>query len=87
MKFKVGDVVVEDDINAPMFKMTIEVVFPTDTGYHIGNYEYQCVVFELGDLRRERYKEEQLLFEQEFILKRLSEDRNSKIDKLLKSTL
>jgi hypothetical protein len=83
MKFKVGDVVVENDISVDMFRMTIEIVFPTDTG----DYEYQCLFFELGNLRRERYKEEQLLFEQEFILKRLSEDRNSKIDKLLETTL
>lgn len=82
-KFKIGNVVVENDISVDMFRMTIEVVFPTDTGDH----EYQCVFFELGDLKRERYKEEQLLFEQEFILKRLSEDRNSKIDKILKTTL
>ena len=78
-KFKVGDVVVENDISIDMFRMTIEVVFPTDTGDH----EYQCVFFELGELIRERYREDQLLFEQEFISKRLSENRNSKIDKLL----
>ena len=75
-KFKIGDVVVENDISVDMFRMTIEVVLP--------NYEYQCLFFELGELRRERYREDQLLFEQEFILKRLSEDRNSKIDKLFK---
>ncbi len=78
-KFKVGDIVVENDIYVDMFRMTIEVVFPTD----IGNYEYQCAFFELGELIRERYREDQLLFEQEFISKRLSENRNSKIDKLL----
>lgn len=75
-KFKVGDVVVENDINVPMNKMTIEALFPTE-------YEYQCVFFELGELNRERFKESQLLFEEEFIQKRICEDRNSKIDKLL----
>lgn len=37
-RFKTVDVVVENDINFSMVKMTIEFVF----GYYIGNYEYQC---------------------------------------------
>jgi uncharacterized protein YodC (DUF2158 family) len=78
-KFKVGDVVVENDINVDIFRMTVEVIFPTDTS----DYEYQCAYFELGELKRDRFKEVNLLFEQEFILKRISEDRNLKIDKLL----
>lgn len=79
-KFKVGDVVVESDINVPMNKMTIEVLFPTE----LENYEYQCAFFELGKLHRERFKESQLLFEDEFIQKRICENRNSKIDQIIR---
>lgn len=79
-RFKTGDVVVENDINFPMFKMTIEFVF----GYYISNYEYQCAFFELGELRRERFREDQLLSENEFIQKRISENRNYKIEQILR---
>lgn len=79
-KFRKGDVVVENDINVPMVKMTIEVLFPTD----LGDYEYQCVFFELSELRRERFKESQLLFEEEFIQKRICENRNSKIEQIIR---
>jgi hypothetical protein len=86
MKFKVGDVVVENDISIDMFRMTIEtfiVPFVEGTEY----FQYKCAFFELGKLYKEWFVEDQLLFEHEFILKKLSEDRNSKIDKLLKTTL
>lgn len=74
-RFKTGDVVVESDINFPMVKMTIEFVF---------GYEYQCAFFELGELRRERFREDQLLSENEFIQKRISENRNYKIEQILR---
>ena len=80
-KFKVGDVVVlYDNRNLPMFKMTIDVVFPSD----LETYEYQCAFFELGILHRERFNENQLLTEEEFIQKIICENRNSKIDRILK---
>lgn len=79
-KFKPGDVVVQDDISVPMIKMTVEFVRFRGNN----NYEYQCVFFELGKLYKERFREEQLLFEHEFIQKRIREERNSKIDKILR---
>ena len=86
MKFKVGDVVVQDDTSVSMVKMTIETfIVPFVEGQEWFNYK--CAFFELGKLYKEWFREDQLLFEQEFILKRLSEDRNSKIDKILKTTL
>lgn len=82
-KFKRGDVVVENDINVPMVKMTIETfIVPFLEG--IDYYEYKCAFFELGKLYKEWFREDQLLFEHEFIQKRIMEERNSKIDKLLR---
>ena len=81
-KFKPGDVVVQNDINVPMFKMTIEgTIYPSnETDY----FEYKCAFFETGELHREWFREDQLLFEHEFIQKRICENRNSKIEKILR---
>lgn len=81
-KFKRGDVVVENE-NVPMVKMTIETfIVPFLEG--IEYFEYKCVFFELGKLYKEWFREDQLLFEHEFIQKRICENRNSKIDKILR---
>jgi len=81
-KFKRGDVVVENDINVPMVKMTIETsIIPLkETKY----FQYKCVFFELGKLYKEWFREDQLLFEHEFIKKRICENRNSKIEQLIR---
>lgn len=79
-KFKTGDVVVQDDISVPMVKMTIEFVRFKGNN----NYEYKCIFFELGELLSEWFREDQLLFEEEFIQKRICENRNSKIDQIIR---
>jgi len=79
-KFKTGDVVVQDDINVPMVKMTVEFVRFKGNN----NYEYQCAFFELGDLIRERFREDEILFDYEFVQKRICENRNSKIDQIIR---
>jgi len=82
-KFKPGDVVVENDINAPMVKMTIETfIVPFVEGQEC--FKYKCVFFELGKLYKEWFIEEQLLFEHEFIQKRICENRNSKIEQIIR---
>ena len=81
-KFKPGDVVVQNDINVPMVKMTIETAIPhlERTEY----FEYKCAFFELGKLYKEWFVEDQLLFEHEFIQKKICENRNSKIEQLIR---
>ena len=81
-KFKVGDVVVENDINVPMVKMTIEKFIPFIPIREY--YEYKCVFFELGKIYKEWFREDQLLFEEEFIQKRICENRNSKIEQIIR---
>lgn len=77
-KFKTGDVVVQDDINVPMVKMTIEAFYP------FLEKQYKCAFFELSTLYKEWFREDQLLFEYEFVQKRIMQQRNSKIDKILR---
>ena len=81
-KFKRGDVVVQNDINVPMVKMTIETFIPhlEETEY----FQYKCAFFELGKLYKEWFVEDQLLFEHEFIRKKIYENRNSKIEQLIR---
>ncbi len=81
-KFKRGDVVVQNDINVTMFKMTIETSIPHLEGTEY--FQYKCVFFELGKLYKEWFREDQLLFEHEFIKKRICENRNSKIEQLIR---
>lgn len=81
-KFKTGDVVVIDDINVSMFKMTVETVLPFIYGCNY--FQYKCTFFKLGKLYREWFKEYQLLFKHEFIQKRISEDRDYKLNKILR---
>jgi hypothetical protein len=82
-KFKPGDVVVENDINVPMVKMTIEtVIVPFVEGHYY--FQYKCAFFELGKLYKEWFIENQLLFEEEFIQKRICENRNSKIEQIIR---
>jgi hypothetical protein len=78
-KFKSGDVVVQNDINFSMVKMTIETVIP-----HLERTEYFCAFFELGKLYKGWFVENQLLFEHEFIQKKICENRNSKIEQLIR---
>jgi hypothetical protein len=82
-KFKPGDVVVQNDINVSMFKMTVETfIVPFVEGNEW--FQYKCAFFELGKLYKEWFREDQLLFEHEFIQKRICENRNSKIEKILR---
>ena len=82
-KFKVGDVVVENDINVTKVKMTIETfIVPFVEGHEY--FQYKCAFFELGKLHKKWFREDQLLLELEFIQKIISENRNSKIDELLR---
>jgi hypothetical protein len=81
-KFKRGDVVVQNDINVPMVKMTIETFIPPLGGHE--HFEYKCAFFELGKLYKEWFVEDQLLFEHEFIQKKICENRNSKIKQLIR---
>lgn len=78
-KFKVGDVVVQDDINVSAFKMCVEFTYFVD-----GKYEYTCAFFELGELFKERFKEDRILFEDEFNQRVKAENRNYKIDRILR---
>ena len=76
-KFKRGDVVVQDDINVPMVKMTIEIIFKSIS--NLDTNEYQCAFFELGDLIRERFREDEILFDYEFVQKRRNSYGNKSI--------
>lgn len=82
-KFKPGDVVVQDDTSVSMVKMTIETfIVPFVEGQEW--FKYKCAFFELGKLYKEWFREDQLLFEHEFIQKRISENRNFKIEQILR---
>ena len=83
-KFKTGDVVVIDDINVSMFEMTVETVITPVESFECYQYQYKCAFFELGKLYREWFREDQLLFKHEFIQKRICEDRDYKLNKILR---